>query len=79
MDGQMDGRTADRIAISKSHVSVLLCDKMYEPNRFLKGILQRRITYNFLSALSAGLSATLKSIDYDVAMTFILNNNNNKN
>ena len=25
------------------------------------------------------LSATLKSIDYNVAMTFILNNNNNNN
>ena len=25
------------------------------------------------------LYATLKSIDYNVAMTFILNNNNNKN
>jgi len=32
-----------------------------------------------MHAIHGAIYATLKSIDYNVAMTFILNNNNNKN
>ena len=37
-----------------------------------------RLTFTF-PQLIAAVAATLKSIDYNVAMTFILNNNNNNN
>jgi len=46
---------------------------------FLYFIISSCILYIFLCVRWCILPATLKSIDYNVAMTFILNNNNNNN